>query len=93
MLLRGLCRVARQDAFNRPAPVSPYRLRSAVAPLVFDCTKAREQFGWLPRSPYTRGAAQTAGDQVANAESRGRPVENLKRREVRKRKRLHERFR
>src|ERR1035438_9538256 len=32
----------------RPAPISPYRLRSAVAPLVFDCTKAREQLGWQP---------------------------------------------
>jgi nucleoside-diphosphate-sugar epimerase len=40
---------------NRPAPVSPYRLRSAVAPLVFDCTKAREQLGWLPRV-HTREA-------------------------------------
>jgi predicted dehydrogenase/nucleoside-diphosphate-sugar epimerase len=40
---------------NRPTPVSPYRLRSAVAPLVFDCTKAREQLGWLPRA-HTREA-------------------------------------
>ena len=40
---------------NRPTPVSPYRLRSAVAPLVFDCTKAREQLGWLPRV-HTREA-------------------------------------
>lgn len=40
---------------NRPTPVSPYRLRSAVAPLEFDCTKAREQLGWLPRA-HTREA-------------------------------------
>jgi 2-alkyl-3-oxoalkanoate reductase len=38
------------DVLNRPAPISPYRLRSAVAPLVFDCAKAREQLGWLPRA-------------------------------------------
>jgi 2-alkyl-3-oxoalkanoate reductase len=38
---------------NRPAPISSYRLRSAVAPLVFDCSKAREQLGWQPRA-HTR---------------------------------------
>jgi nucleoside-diphosphate-sugar epimerase len=40
---------------GRPAPVSPYRLRSSFAPRVFDCTKAREQLGWLPRA-HTRTA-------------------------------------
>jgi 2-alkyl-3-oxoalkanoate reductase len=35
---------------KRPAPISPYRLRSAVAPLLFDCAKARDQLGWLPKS-------------------------------------------
>jgi nucleoside-diphosphate-sugar epimerase/predicted dehydrogenase len=34
---------------NRISPVSPYRLRSAVAPLMFDCAKAREHLGWVPR--------------------------------------------
>lgn len=38
---------------NRPAPISSYRLRSAIAPLVFDCGKAREQLGWQPRA-HTR---------------------------------------
>ncbi|HXI82736.1 MAG TPA: NAD-dependent epimerase/dehydratase family protein [Verrucomicrobiae bacterium] len=41
------------NLLKRPAPISPYRLRSAVAPLVFDCTKAREQLGWQPRA-HTR---------------------------------------
>jgi 2-alkyl-3-oxoalkanoate reductase len=40
---------------GRPAPISPYRLRSAVAPLVFDCAKARDQLGWQPRA-HTRDA-------------------------------------
>lgn len=48
------CFVARSvewlaQILERPASVSPYRLRSAVAPLVFDCAKAREQLGWQPR--------------------------------------------
>ncbi|MGD1018505.1 MAG: NAD-dependent epimerase/dehydratase family protein [Verrucomicrobiia bacterium] len=38
---------------GRPAPISPYRLRSAVAPLVFDCSKARNQLHWEPRA-HTR---------------------------------------
>jgi nucleoside-diphosphate-sugar epimerase len=40
---------------GRPAPVSPYRLRSAVAPLAFDCSKARDQLHWEPRA-HTRDA-------------------------------------
>jgi nucleoside-diphosphate-sugar epimerase len=38
---------------GRTAPISPYRLRSAVAPLAFDCSKARDQLHWEPRA-YTR---------------------------------------
>jgi predicted dehydrogenase/nucleoside-diphosphate-sugar epimerase len=40
---------------GRPAPISPYRLRSAVAPLAFDCSKARDQLHWEPRA-HTRDA-------------------------------------
>src|SRR6266850_1272542 len=36
------------QTLERPTPVSPYRLRSAVAPLVFDCAKAHKQLGWQP---------------------------------------------
>jgi len=35
---------------GRPAPISPYRLRSAVAPLVFDCSRARDQLHWEPHA-------------------------------------------
>src|SRR5208283_440979 len=42
-------------ALGRPAPISPYRLRSAVAPLAFDCTKARDQLHWEPCA-HTRDA-------------------------------------
>jgi 2-alkyl-3-oxoalkanoate reductase len=40
---------------GRPAPISPYRLRSAVAPLTFDCSMAREQLHWEPHG-HTRDA-------------------------------------
>src|SRR5260370_27911581 len=36
---------------RRPAPISPYRLRSAYRMLTFDCEKARTQLGWRPRVP------------------------------------------
>ncbi len=46
------------NLLKRPAPVSPYRLRSAVAPLAFDCSKAREQLGWQPRARTRDSTAQ-----------------------------------
>jgi len=42
-LLSGITR-----ALGRPLGPSPYRLRSGVAPLRFDCTKARRELGWRP---------------------------------------------
>ncbi|MGH7420909.1 MAG: NAD-dependent epimerase/dehydratase family protein, partial [Candidatus Rokuibacteriota bacterium] len=35
-------------ALGRPLGPSPYRLRSGVAPLRFDCTKALRELGWRP---------------------------------------------
>jgi 2-alkyl-3-oxoalkanoate reductase len=35
---------------RRSAPLSRYRLRSALAPMSFDCTAARERLGWRPRA-------------------------------------------
>jgi predicted dehydrogenase/nucleoside-diphosphate-sugar epimerase len=43
------------DLLGRRSPISAYRFRSSFAPRVFDCTKAREQLGWLPRA-HTRTA-------------------------------------
>jgi predicted dehydrogenase/nucleoside-diphosphate-sugar epimerase len=34
---------------GRSAPLSRYRLRSALAPMAYDCTAARERLGWQPR--------------------------------------------
>ena len=38
-----LCRL-----LGRAAPLSVYRVRSALAPLACDCTAARERLGWQP---------------------------------------------
>jgi nucleoside-diphosphate-sugar epimerase len=43
------CAVFAFRLLGRSAPISPYRLRSAYVPLVFDCTKARENLGWQPQ--------------------------------------------
>jgi len=44
LVLEGFCKVLR-----RPSPISIYRLRSALAPLEFDCTLAKREIGWQPR--------------------------------------------
>jgi len=42
--LEGVCKVLR-----RTNPLSIYRLKSALAPLEFDCTLAQREIGWQPR--------------------------------------------
>jgi predicted dehydrogenase/nucleoside-diphosphate-sugar epimerase len=44
---------------GRAAPLSIYRVRSALAPWVFDCTAAREGLGWQPRVGVQSGIEQT----------------------------------
>jgi len=34
---------------HRPAPLSVYRVRSAMAPLSFDCSAAEQRLGWQPQ--------------------------------------------
>jgi nucleoside-diphosphate-sugar epimerase len=58
-----------QSAFallRRPAPLSVYRLRSALAPRTFDCTRARNALQWQPQRGVDRGlrdAVAVATDQ------------------------------
>jgi predicted dehydrogenase/nucleoside-diphosphate-sugar epimerase len=56
--VEGLAKLGR-----RPAPLSCYRLRSALAPISFDCSAARERLGWRPRVGVR--------PELANAVSRG----------------------
>jgi nucleoside-diphosphate-sugar epimerase len=51
--VEGLARLGR-----RPAPLSRYRVRSALAPMSFDCTAARERLGWRPRAGVRAGLAK-----------------------------------
>jgi nucleoside-diphosphate-sugar epimerase len=42
-------------ALHRPAPLSLYRVKSALAPISFDCAAARVQLGWSPRVGAEKG--------------------------------------
>lgn len=44
---------------GRSAPLSIYRVRSALAPWLFDCMAAREGLGWQPRVGVQAGIEQT----------------------------------
>ena len=44
---------------KRPVPLSRYRVASALAPIRFDCTAARQTLGWKPRVGVEAGIAKT----------------------------------
>ena len=44
---------------RRPAPISRYRIKSALAPLRFDCGAARQTLGWAPRVGVEEGLERT----------------------------------
>jgi nucleoside-diphosphate-sugar epimerase len=46
---------------GRRPPLSRYRVRSALAPLVFDCSAARERLGWKPRTGVVAGLDRCSG--------------------------------
>jgi nucleoside-diphosphate-sugar epimerase len=56
---------------GRPAPLSVYRVRSAMAPLSFDGSAARDRLGWEPRigvSAWLEEAARTPQQIVSTLE-------------------------
>lgn len=46
---------------KRSVPLSRYRLRSALAPVFFDCTAAHDVLGWIPRVGVAAGLERTLG--------------------------------
>ena len=46
---------------GRRAPLSVYRVRSALAPLSFDCSAARERLGWEPQTGVLTGLEKSLG--------------------------------
>jgi predicted dehydrogenase/nucleoside-diphosphate-sugar epimerase len=43
---------------KRPVPLSRYRIASALAPIRFDCTAARQTLGWMPRVGVEAGISK-----------------------------------
>lgn len=69
MPLRLACFLAKAiewlaKALRRPPPISPYRLRSAVAPLVFDCSRARSELGWRPKTGSAKALRAMLGKNI-----------------------------
>ena len=56
---------------NRPFPLSIYRLKSALARMQFDCTRAEKEIGWQPRVGVACGLQETI---VAERDNSGRSI-------------------
>ena len=55
-------------ALGRRAPVSPHQIRRATWSALFDCSRAREELGWVPRiklAPGLRESLAPASDDAA----------------------------
>ncbi len=55
---------------KRPAPLSIYRVKSALARMQFDCTRAAKELGWKPRIGVASGLQETmAAERVKSNEN------------------------
>jgi predicted dehydrogenase/nucleoside-diphosphate-sugar epimerase len=53
---------------NRPVPLSIYRVKSALARMQFDCTRAENELGWQPRIGVASGLEETmAAERVSSS--------------------------
>ena len=52
---------------NRPAPLSIYRVKSALARMQFDCSRAENELGWQPRVGVASGLQETMAAERVNS--------------------------
>jgi predicted dehydrogenase/nucleoside-diphosphate-sugar epimerase len=52
---------------NRPVPLSIYRVKSALARMQFDCTRAENELGWQPRIGVASGLEETMAAERASS--------------------------
>jgi nucleoside-diphosphate-sugar epimerase len=52
---------------KRPAPLSIYRVKSALARMQFDCSRAEKEIGWLPCVGIASGLQETMAAERANS--------------------------
>ena len=52
---------------RRPAPLSIYRVKSALARMQFDCSRAEKEIGWEPRVGTASGLQETMAAERANS--------------------------
>src|SRR5580704_3074296 len=52
---------------NRPVPLSIYRVKSALARIKFDCSRAENDLGWRPRVGVASGLQETMAAELVNS--------------------------
>jgi nucleoside-diphosphate-sugar epimerase len=52
---------------NRSLPLSIYRVKSALARMKFDCTRAKNELGWQPRVGVASGLQETMAAERVNS--------------------------
>jgi predicted dehydrogenase/nucleoside-diphosphate-sugar epimerase len=57
---------ALSSVLKRAVPLSIYRVKSALARLQFDCSRAEKEIGWQPRVGITSGLQETMAAERAN---------------------------
>jgi nucleoside-diphosphate-sugar epimerase len=55
---------------KRPAPLSRYRVKSALARMRFDCSRAENDLGWRPRVGVAFGLQETLASERANSSNK-----------------------
>jgi nucleoside-diphosphate-sugar epimerase/predicted dehydrogenase len=67
----ALCLEVLSKVLNRSVPLSVYRVRSALARMRFDCSRAERQIGWQPRVGIASGLLETMAAESATYSQTG----------------------